>query len=71
VVASDDTITVTATTGAFLVEVTDDLIFDCITSTSGVLVLSVAHAGDASAKYLWVDVPGFHKPIVSAVIDLA
>lgn len=71
VIATDDTITVTATTGAFLTEHVDDLLFDCITDASGVLVLSVAHAGNATAKYLWVDVPGFAKPIVSAVIDLA
>ena len=70
-IASDDSITVTATTGSFLVEVTDDLIFDCVTDTTGVLVLSVAHAGDATAKYLWVDTNGFKKPKVSAVIDLA
>ena len=70
-IATDDTIAVTATTGSFLVEITDDLIFDCVTNTSGVLVLSVAHAGDATAKYLWVDTPGFKKPRVSAVIDLA
>jgi len=71
VIAADDTITVTATTGALLTEHVDDLLFDCISSTAGVLVLSIAHAGDATAKYLWVDSPGFHRPIVSAVIDLA
>jgi hypothetical protein len=70
-IATDDTITVTATTGSFLKEDTDDLLFQCVTSTTGVLVLSVAHAGDASAKYLWVQTAGFRKPKVSAVIDLA
>jgi hypothetical protein len=69
-VASDDTITVTATTGSILVEHTDDLIFKCVTSTAGVLVLSVAHAGNATAKYLWVEFPN-GKCKVSAVIDLA
>lgn len=70
-VATDDTITVTATTGLLLTEIVDDLIFDAITHTNGVLVLSVAHAGDATAKYLWVETAGFHKPKISAVIDLA
>jgi hypothetical protein len=70
VVATDDTITVTATTGALLVEDTDDLIFQTVTDANGVLVLSVAHAGDASAKYLWVEFPNGECK-VSAVIDLA
>lgn len=70
VVATDDTITTTATTGALLVEDTDDLIFQAVTDANGVLVLSVAHAGDASAKYLWVEFPNGEVK-VSEVIDLA
>lgn len=70
-IAVDDTITVTATTGSFLLEAVDDLVFDCVTHTDGTLVLSVAHAGNSTAKYLWVMTPGFKKPKVSAAIDLA
>lgn len=69
-VAVDDTITVTASTGSFLVEHTDDLIFKCVTDATGVLVLDVAHAGNSTAKYLWVEFPN-GKCKVSAAIDLA
>lgn len=68
--AVDDTITVTATTGLLVAEETDDLRFDAMTDVNGVLVLSVAHAGNSTAKYLWVDFPG-EAPLVSAAIDLA
>lgn len=69
-IATDDTITVTASTGAIIKETTDDLYFKCVTSTDGVLVLSVAHAGNATVKYLWVQFPN-GKCKVSAAIDLA
>lgn len=69
-IATDDTIAVTATTGSLVAEVVDDLVFNAITDANGVLVLSVAHAGDASAKYLWVEFPNGELK-VSAVIDLA
>lgn len=69
-VASDDSITVTATTGSLITEHTDDLLFYAVTDATGVLVLSVAHAGNSTAKYLWVSFPG-QAPLVSAAIDLA
>ncbi len=69
-VATDDSITVTATTGNLGLEVVDDLVIKGLTNSSGVLVLSVAHAGDASAKYLWVEFPNGETK-VSSVIDLA
>jgi len=69
-VASDDTITVTATTGSLVAEVVDDLVFKGVTDANGVLVLSVAHAGNATPKYLWVEFPNGELK-VSDVIDLA
>lgn len=69
-IASDDSITVTATTGLLIEEEVDDLKFAAITDVNGVLVLSVAHAGDSTGKYLWIDFPG-QAPLVSAIIDLA
>lgn len=67
---TDDGITVTATTGIILKEHTDDVFFQCMTSTSGVLVLSVAEVGDEAACYLWVQFPN-GKCKVSTAIDLA
>lgn len=70
VIATDDGITVTATTGSLIVEVVDDLFFKAVTNASGTLVLSVAGAGDLTGKYLWVEFPN-GKFKVSAVVDLA
>lgn len=69
-IATDDGITVTASTGSLIKEHTDDLYFFCMTDTSGVLVLSVAGSGDLTAKYLWVLFPD-GKCKVSAAIDHA
>lgn len=68
--ATDDGITVTATTGLLLKEDTDDLIFQAMTSTAGVLVLSIADADTAGPHYLWVEFPN-GKCKVSAAIALA
>lgn len=67
---TDDGITVTASTGSLLVEDVDDLVFQAVTSTAGVLVLNVAGAGDLNPCYLWVQMPN-GKSLVSAAIDLA
>lgn len=69
-IGTDDTITVTATTGTIIAEETDDLRFDTITDANGVLVLSVAHAGNATPHYLVVQFPNGELKI-SAAIDLA
>lgn len=68
--ATDDGITVTATTGSLLKEHTDDLIFKAVTNTSGVLVLSVADPDSAGPHYLWVAFPN-GRCKVSAAITLA
>ena len=69
-VATDDGITLTATTGLLTKEHTDDLFGKVLTDANGVAVLRLAGAGDLTAKYLWVQFPdGQFK--VSAVIDHA
>lgn len=70
VAADDGDWAVTATTGSIIKIHTTDLMFEAITNTSGVLVLSCAGTGDLTAKYLWVKFPN-GKCKVSAVIDLA
>lgn len=57
---------VTATTGIILKEDTAELLFQCVTSTAGVLVLSIVEAG-ALNSYLWVELPN-GKSLVSGVI---
>lgn len=70
-IATDDGITVTATTGLLITHHVTDLLVDFMTSVAGVLVVRVAGVGDLTGKFLWIDTPGFPAPLVSAVVDHA
>lgn len=60
---------VTATTGILLKEDTAGLLFQAVTSTAGVLVLSIVEAGALTA-YLWVQMPN-GQSLVSGAITFA